>query len=83
MFEKIFIEVKEKNQSFDNELILSLLEKGFFYCQTGRQGGGITDGNVISVPNFETVERKNSKEFKKTKLNDFNSIKSLLTKVEI
>lgn len=45
-------------------------------------GGGITDGNVISVPNFSEVDRKNSKEFKKTKLNDFNSIKSLLTKVE-
>lgn len=60
-----------------------MLEKGFFYCQTGRQGGGITDGNVISVPNFRTVKRKNSKEFKKTKLNDFNSIKSLLTKVEL
>lgn len=83
LFEKIFIEVKGKNQSFDNELVLSLLEKGFFYCQTGRQGGGITDGNVISVPNFRTVKRKNSKEFKKTKLNDFNSIKSLLTKVEL
>ncbi|MEZ7740132.1 hypothetical protein O3794_01005 [Gemella sanguinis] len=83
LFEKIFIEVKGKNQSFDNELVLSLLEKGFFYCQTGRQGGGITDGNVISVPNFRRVKRKNSKEFKKTKLNDFNSIKSLLTKVEL
>ena len=82
LFEKIFKEVKGKNQSFDNELVLSLLEKGFFYCQTGRQGGGITDGNVISVPNFRAVNRKNSKEFKKTKLNDFNSIKSLLTKVE-
>lgn len=85
LFTKIFEEVKEKNQGFDNGLILSLLEKGFFYCQTGSRGGGITDGNVISVPNFtnfRTVERKNSKEFKKTKLNDFNSIKSLLTKVE-
>ena len=85
LFKKIFEEVEGKNQGFDNGLILSLLEKGFFYCQTGSRGGGITDGNVISVPNFtnfRTVERKNSKEFKKTKLNDFNSIKSLLTKVE-
>lgn len=82
LFIKIFKEVKGKNQSFDNKLVLSLLEKGFFYCQTGQQGGGITDGNVISVPNFRTVDRKNSKEFKKTKLNDFNSIKSVLTKVE-
>lgn len=83
MFEKIFIEVKGKNQSFDNELVLSLLEKGFFYCQTGRQGGGITDGNVISVPNFKTIDRKDSKLFEDTKMKDFNSIKSLLTKVEI
>ena len=82
LFIKIFKEVKGKNQSFDNKLVLSLLEKGFFYCQTGQQGGGITDGNVISVPNFSEVDRKNSKEFKKTKLNDFNSIKSVLTKVE-
>ena len=82
LFVEIFKEVKEKDQSFDNRLVLSLLEKGFFYCQTGQQGGGITDGNVISVPNFRTVDRKNSKEFKKTKLNDFNSIKSILTKVE-
>ena len=72
----------EKNQSFSNKLVLSLLEKGFFYCQTGSMGGGITDGNVISVPNFRTVDRENTKEFEKTKLNDFNSIKSLLTKVE-
>ena len=82
LFTEIFEEVKEKDRSFDNRLVLSLLEKGFFYCQTGQQGGGITDGNVISVPNFRTVDRKNSKEFKKTKLNDFNSIKSILTKVE-
>lgn len=83
LFMKIFEEVKEKDQRFDKELVPSLLEKGFFYCQTGPRGGGITDGNVISVPNFNTVDRKNSKEFKKTKLNDFNSIKSLLTKVEM
>jgi len=82
LFNEIFDKVKEKDSSFDNIMVLSLLEKGFFYCQTGQQGGGITAGNVISVPNFNTVDRKNSKEFKKTKLNDFNSIKSLLTKVE-
>lgn len=82
LFNEIFEEVKKKNQSFSNKLVLSLLEKGFFYCQTGSMGGGITDGNVISVPNFRTVDRENTKEFEKTKLNDFNSIKSLLTKVE-
>lgn len=87
LFEEILKEVEQEeiqnDRIFDHKKVLSLLEKGFFYCQTGRQGGGITDGNVISVPNFNTVDRKNSKEFKKTKLNDFNSIKSLLTKVEM
>ena len=82
LFTKIFEEVKEKNQSFDNKIVLSLLEKGFFYCQTGQQGGGITDGNIISVPNFKTIDRKDSKLFDDTKMKDFNSIKSLLTKVE-
>ena len=53
LFENIFKEVKEKNQNFDNKLVLSLLEKGFFYCQTGQQGGGITSGNVISIKNYK------------------------------
>ena len=83
ILEEVEKEEKQNGRSFEHAKVLSLLEKGFFYCQTGQQGGGITDGNVISVPNFRTVGRKNSKEFKKTKLNDFNSIKSLLTKVEI
>jgi hypothetical protein len=83
LFVKIFEEVKEKDQRFDKELVLSLLEKGFFYCQTGPRGGGITDGNVISVPNFKTIDRKDSKLFEDTKMKDFNSIKSLLTKVEM
>lgn len=78
LFNKILEEVKQTEQSFDKELVLSLLEKGFFYCQTGQQGGGITDGNVISVPNFKTI----SKLFKDTKKKDFNSIKSVLTKAE-
>ena len=78
LFIKIFEEVKQKDQNFDNEIVLSLLEKGFFYCQTGRQGGGITDGNVISVPNLKRI----SDELKETKKKDFDSIKSLLTKVE-
>lgn len=82
LFNKILEEVKQTEQSFDKELVLSLLEKGFFYCQTGQQGGGITTGNVISVLNFKTIDRKDSKLFDDTKMKDFNSIKSLLTKVE-
>ena len=53
LFVEIFKEVKGKDQSFDNKLVLSLLEKGFFYCQTGQQGGGITSGNVISIKNYK------------------------------
>lgn len=82
LFIKIFEEAKQKDQNFDNEIVLSLLEKGFFYCQTGSMGGGITAGNVISVLNFRTIDRKDSKLFKDTQKEDFNSIKSLLTKVE-
>lgn len=82
LFVEIFKEVKEKDQSFDNRSVLSLLEKGFFYCQTGQQGGGITTGNVISVLNFKTIDKKDSKLFDDTKKKAFNSIKSVLTKAE-
>lgn len=82
LFIKILREVeqeeKQNGRIFEHKKVLKLLEKGFFYCQTGQQGGGITDGNVISVPNFKTI----SKLFEDTKMKDFNSIKSLLTKVE-
>ena len=44
LFRKIFEEVKGKNQDFDDEIVLCLLEERFFYCQTGSMGGGITDG---------------------------------------
>lgn len=82
LFIKILKEVeqeeKQNGRIFEHEKVLKLLEKGFFYCQTGQQGGGITDGNVISIPNFKTI----SKLFDDTKKKDFNTIKSLLTKVE-
>ena len=80
MFDKILQEVeeeeKQKDRTFEHEKVLNLLEEGFFYCQTGSMGGGITDGNVISVPNFKRI----SDELKETKEKDFKSIKSLLTK---
>ena len=57
LFNKILEEVKQTEQSFDKELVLGLLEKGFFYCQTGQQGGGITSGNVISVPDFKALKK--------------------------
>ena len=87
LFIKILKEVeqeeKQNGRIFEHEKVLNLLEESFFYCQTGFMGGGITDGNVISVPNFETIDRKDSKLFEDTKMKDFNSIKSLLTKVEM
>ena len=55
------------------------LEDDFFYCQLQPRGGGITSGNVISVLNLKRISDK----LKENKREDFNSIKSLLTKVEI
>ena len=57
-WEELFIEIlkevekeeKQKDKIFEHKKVLKLLEKGFFYCQLAPQGGGITDGNVISVP---------------------------------
>ena len=74
LFKKILEEVKQTEQSFDKELVLSLLEKGFFYCQLAPQGGGITDGNVISVPNYKTL--LSMKEYA------FKEISSLLPRIE-
>ncbi len=75
LFNKILEEVKKTEKSFDKELVLSLLEKGFFYCQTGLQGGGITDGNVISVPHYRT--------YLSMKDNAFKEISSLLPRIEV
>ena len=55
------------------------LEDDFFYCQLQPRGGGITSGNVISV----LILKRISDKLKENKKEDFNSIKSLLTKVEI
>lgn len=55
LFKSIFKEAeKEKNNyGFQNQNTLKNLEKLFFYCQTGQQGGGITSGNVISIKNYK------------------------------
>lgn len=75
LFNKILEEVKQTEQSFDKELVLSLLEKGFFYCQTGSQGGGITNGNVISVPHYRA--------FLSMKNVAFDEISELLPRIEV
>ena len=79
LFENIFKEVKEKNQNFDNKLVLSLLEKGFFYCQTGQQGGGITSGNVISIKNYKIYNDI----FKNLKETAFEEISDVLRRGDI
>ena len=54
LFKAIFEEVKKEknNYGFDNKNTLNILEKLFFYRQTGNVGGGITSGNVISIKNY-------------------------------
>ena len=71
LFKKIFDEVKD----FDNKLVLELLEKGFFYCQLAQQGGGITSGNVISVPNYKILLSM--------KKDAFEEISDLLPRIDI
>lgn len=75
IFDEVKRELERKNQSFENEIVLNLLEKGFFYCQTGSQGGGITDGNVISVPHYRL--------FLSMKDDAFKEISSLLPRIEV
>lgn len=79
LFVEIFKEVKEKDQSFDNRLVLSLLEKGFFYCQTGQQGGGITSGNVISIKKYKIYDDI----FKNLKKTAFEEISDVLRRGDI
>mgnify|MGYP001789607279 CR=1 FL=1 len=76
LFRKIFEEVKGKNQDFDDKIVLCLLEERFFYCQTGQQGGGITTGNVISVPDFKAWKNI----YEKLKKTAFTEIDNLITK---
>ena len=75
IFDEVKRELERKNQSFENEIVLNLLEKGFFYCQTGSQGGGITDGNVISVPHYRA--------FLSMKNVAFDEISELLPRIEV
>ena len=49
LFRKLFKEAM--GEDFANN-VMETLENNFFYCQLRPIGGGITDGNVISVPNY-------------------------------
>lgn len=93
LFNKILEEVKQTEQSFDKELVLSLLEKGFFYCQLRSMGGGITSGNVISVTNYEEylnlkkystlTKLELDEKYLKMKDNAFKEISDLLPRIDI
>ena len=51
------------------------LEDDFFYCQLQPRGGGITSGNVITVPNY--------RELLSMKEDAFNKISDLLPRIDI
>ena len=66
LFRKLFKEAKDED--FANN-VMEKLENNFFYCQLRPIGGGITDGNVISVPNYrEFMDMKESAFYEITKL---------------
>lgn len=69
------MEVKEKNTTFEVDEVMEKLEENFFYCQLANTGGGITDGNVISVPNYKL--------FLKMKKEAFTEISELLPRIDI
>lgn len=75
LFKQIFSEVKEKNTTFKVDDVMKKLEENFFYCQLANTGGGITDGNVISVPNYEL--------FLNMKKEAFKEISKLLPRIDI
>ena len=64
LFKQIFSEVKEKNTTFKVDDVMKKLEENFFYCQLANTGGGITDGNLISVPNYELFLNMKKEAFK-------------------
>ena len=53
IFKKTFSEVESSTSEFNTYDLLEKLEENFFFCQLSSQGGGITSGNVISVPDFK------------------------------
>lgn len=66
LFRKLF--KKAKGEDFANK-VMENLENNFFYCQLRPIGGGITNGNVISVPNYRKfMDMKESAFYEITKL---------------
>ena len=72
LFRKLFKEAK--GEDFANN-VMERLENNFFYCQLRPIGGGITDGNVISVPNY--------RKFMDMKASAFDEITKLLPRIDV
>lgn len=72
LFRKLFKEAM--GEDFAND-VMKILEYNFFYCQLRPIGGGITDGNVISVPNY--------RKFMDMKESAFDEITKLLPRIDV
>ena len=72
LFRKLFKEAK--GEDFANN-VMEKLENNFFYCQLRPIGGGITDGNVISVPNY--------RKFMDMKESAFHEITKSLPRIDV
>ena len=91
LFRSIFSEITGGDYNTDE--VMKILEKNFFYCQLRPLGGGITSGNVISVPNYKKYlelkldslknELELDKKYNKWKEEAFEEISDLLPRIDI
>ena len=79
IFKKTFSKVESSTSEFNTYDLLEKLEENFFFCQLSPQGGGITDGNVISVPDFKAWKNI----YEKLKKLAFTEISELLLRTDI
>ena len=94
-WEKLFSRIFSKitTGDYNTKEVMKILEKKFFYCQLRPVGGGITSGNVISVPNYNKYlvlksdslknELELGKKYKKWKEEAFKEISDLLPRIDI
>ena len=91
LFRRIISEITVGD--YNTEEIMQILEKNFFYCQLRPVGGGITSGNVISVPNYKKYlelkldslknELELDEKYRKWKEEAFKEISKLLPRIDI
>ena len=91
LFSRIFAKITTGD--YNTKEVMKILEKKFFYCQLRPVGGGITSGNVISVPNYNKYlvlksdslknELELGKKYKKWKEEAFKEISDLLPRIDI